>query len=244
MYKEFLETEHRPYRMPHRPWILTQVWRDILFMHWPVPEQFMRPFIPEALELDTYDGSAWLSIIHLRITNMRGRGLPLIPFMNSYLELNVRTYVVRDGIPGIYFFSLDANHLPTVAGAGIFTGLPYKLASMDYKKKKGKSCFSSRRRKTKEEFHVIYHPEDLLFEAEPGTLDHWLLERYCMYSFVGKSLFRGDIHHDKWKVRRGKADITSNTLAPFLPNSVFNQKPIIHFAKRRRFMFFPLKKVK
>ena len=93
MYKEFLEIDHRPYPLPSKPWMMTQVWRDLLFIHWPVASEVIKPHLPQELELDVYEGTAWLSFIPLRITNARARGLPLIPFFTSYMELNVRTYV-------------------------------------------------------------------------------------------------------------------------------------------------------
>ncbi|MBS4208260.1 DUF2071 domain-containing protein [Bacillus sp. FJAT-50079] len=240
MYKEFLELDHRPFPLPSKPWIMTQVWRDMLFMHWPVDAAFVRNRIPEDLELDLFNDQAWISVIPFRATNTRGRFLPLIPFMTAYLELNIRTYVVYQGVPGIYFFRIDANHLPTVVGARAYTGIPYCMADMTFLCENNKYFFSSLNKKERREVKLAYQGEDVLYEVEPGTLDHWLLERYCMYSIKGKHVYRGDIHHDKWKVTNGQVEvITGKGISLFSKT-----KPIVHFSRRRRAFTYPLEKVK
>src|SRR3712207_2215339 len=103
-------TEHRPYPVPAGPWALSMSWHDLLFMHWPVPEGALRPWIPSPLSLDTFDGSAWLGITPFRMSGARPRFLPSIPPLSNFPELNVRTYVTAGGRPGIWFFSLDAGN--------------------------------------------------------------------------------------------------------------------------------------
>ncbi|PLT35052.1 YqjF family protein [Bacillus sp. V5-8f] len=246
MYKELKQVDHRPFPLPKAPWIMTQVWRNLLFLHYPIQPEAVEKYIPDELMLDTFEGKAWISIIPLRITNMRVRGLPPLPFLHSYLELNVRTYVVRDGIPGIYFFSLDADHLLAVAGARIGTGLPYKQAKIRFKEERETFRLISERLKEGdllESLDVSYKPSETLYETEPGSVDHWLLERYCMYSFHGGHLLRGDIHHEKWKVRDAKVDILFNSMAPYLCSNCSDNPPIIHYSSRRRFFFYPLVKL-
>lgn len=246
MYKEFNEIDHRPLPLLLSPWMLTQVWNDLLFMHYPVSAESVSQFVPSALELDTFENKAWISIIPLRITNMRLRGIPPIPFMHSYLELNVRTYVIHQGIPGIYFFSLDADHLLVVAGARRATGLPYNPAKMFYEKTGETFRFKSeliQSHSISGKLDVAYQPGQILYEPIPGTLDHWLLERYSMYSFRGGNMLRGDIHHDKWKVTRAKAAILKQTMAPFLEEGTLSSQPLLHYSSRRRFFFYPLVKV-
>src|SRR4051794_23584100 len=109
MHKEFQQLAHRPYPLPNSPWIITQVWNDLLFMHWPIEIDQIKTLIPDRLEIDSFKGSAWISIIPLLVTGMSAKWLPPIPFLNSYIELNVRTYVRYEGVPGIYFFRLHAN---------------------------------------------------------------------------------------------------------------------------------------
>ncbi|MBM7694645.1 uncharacterized protein YqjF (DUF2071 family) [Peribacillus deserti] len=246
MYKEFKQIDHRPYPLPPSTWLMKQEWNDLLFLHWPVPVEILREKVPKRLDLDLFEGTAWITITPFKVTGMRFHGLPPIPFMNAYLELNVRTYVRFNGIPGIYFFSLDANHLPSVLGAKTFFALPYKLARMSYKKKNGVITFTANRTPAgeKEEiFKASYEPEGELFSAVPGTLDYWLMERYCLFTYRGSQFYRGDIHHDQWKMTLAKTDIEANTMPSILPDSCYNGKPFIHYSPFRRVFFFPLKKV-
>src|SRR5688500_17381600 len=116
--------EHRPYPLPSRPWIMTMTWHDLLFAHWRVDGDTLRALVPSALPLDLFDGEAWLAIVPFRMTQVSGRGLPDLPFVSAFCELNVRTYVVVDGKPGVFFFSLDAASAIAVWGARTFFHLP------------------------------------------------------------------------------------------------------------------------
>src|SRR5690348_14257143 len=116
---------HRPWPVPSGPWIMVQTWNGLLFAHWPVPPQVLRPLVPRELPLDTFQGSCWLGITPFQITGVRARGLPPIPGLSRFPELNVPTYVGLDDKPGVFFFSLDAANLPAVCGARVFYHLPY-----------------------------------------------------------------------------------------------------------------------
>lgn len=216
-------------------------------MHYPMAPNVLRNYVPRELELDVYQNKAWMTIIPFRVTKMKGRGFPSLPLLNAYLELNVRTYVTYKGIPGIYFFSLDANHPLFVIGAKISVGLPYKHAQMKFQQLNNGFQFKSERHLDKsisEKIDLTYKPGDVLFETLPGSLDHWLLERYCMYSFQGKKLLRGDIHHDKWKVSKAKVTTLINTMASFLPVDNIAEIPsLLHYSNRRRVFVYPPKKV-
>ncbi|WP_409301063.1 YqjF family protein [Peribacillus sp. SCS-155] len=243
MHKEFKQLNHRPFPLPKSPWILTQVWNDLLFMHWPVKVEDIRKLVPDSLEIDTFKGEAWVSIIPFYVTGMRARYLPPIPMLNQYTELNVRTYVRYQGIPGIYFFSLDADHPLAVLGAKLSTGLPYRQARMKYNKNNNQINFYSNRIKNNKMIDVNYYPESGPTNPLPGTLDNWLLERYCMYSFIGENMFRGDIHHDKWAVASVQASVSRNTMFELLEGNQ-NSPPLMHYCKQKQFFFFPLKKLK
>src|SRR5579884_1510430 len=121
---------HRPFPLPDEPWIMEQVWEDLLFLHWPVPMEVMRPLVPRQLQLDVREGTAWISITPLYIRGLRPRGIPALPVVSRFLELNLRTYVVFDGRPGVFFFSLDAANLSAVVGARFGYLLPYFHAKM------------------------------------------------------------------------------------------------------------------
>src|ERR671933_2800671 len=128
--KALNRTEHRLYPLPKGAWVLRMRWLDLLFMHWRVPETSLRPLIPPALKLDTFDGAAWLGITPFRMERTRPRFLPTVPWLSSFPELNVRTYVTAEGKPGIWFFSLDAGSRLAVEAARRLYRLPYFRARM------------------------------------------------------------------------------------------------------------------
>lgn len=120
--------------VPVGMWIMRQTWNDVLFAHWPVDVSILRAMVPPVLELDTYNGQAWVSLLPFMLTNLRARFLPALPGARAFPELNFRTYVTYKGKPGIYFFSLDADHRLAVLGARTFFHLPYFYADMKAEK--------------------------------------------------------------------------------------------------------------
>ena len=126
----FTATAHRPWPMPDEPWLMTQSWHDLLFAHWRVDADQLRRRVPAALPLDLFDGSAWVGIVPFHMTNVTPRGVPPLPFLSAFPELNVRTYVTRDDKPGVFFFSLDAANALAVTTARSILGLPYFQAEM------------------------------------------------------------------------------------------------------------------
>src|SRR4051812_7913481 len=100
---------HRPWPLPDRPWVMTQTWHDLLFAHWPMKASDLRPKVPAAFELDLFDGAAWVAVVPFHMTNVAPRGVPALPWLSDFPELNVRTYVRVGNRSGIYFFSLDAD---------------------------------------------------------------------------------------------------------------------------------------
>lgn len=237
-----INTSHRPFPLPKVPWILQQTWDDVLFLHWPVSEAILRDHIPAQLDLDRYEGTAWVSLVLFEVNGMRPRALPPIPFVHSFLELNVRTYVTYKGKPGIYFFSLDANSRLAVRMARIGYSLPYHLAKIELKRKTGKIEFSSSRihkNKPKESLQTIYRPTAEGYFAKKGTLDYWLTERYCLWTQKGRRLFRTDILHEKWKLQKAEVEIQKNSMAHFLPASSLSSDPVIHYSPSKRVLFWP-----
>jgi len=109
-------------------------WHDLLFMHWPVPPAVLRPLIPPALALETFDGAAWLGVTPFRMAGTRPRLVPPLPWLSAFPELNVRTYVTAEGKPGVWFFSLDAANPLAVRGARALFHLPYYDAAMEVEK--------------------------------------------------------------------------------------------------------------
>src|ERR687897_7378 len=123
-------TEHRPYPVPSGPWVLRMSWRDLLFMHWPVEVEELRPLVPPALSIDTFERSAWLGVVPFDMSGVRPRFLPAVPGLSHFPEINLRTYVTAEGRPGIWFFSLDAHSRLAVRLARVTFRLPYFDAEM------------------------------------------------------------------------------------------------------------------
>lgn len=121
---------------------MKQIWHDLLFAHWPLPPAVMRPLIPEQLSLDRFDGYCWVGVVPFHMSGIRRRGLPALPGLSRFPELNVRTYVIYGGKPGVYFFSLDAANLPAVRAARTFYHLPYFHAAMDFEDRDGNIHYS------------------------------------------------------------------------------------------------------
>ncbi|SEI14233.1 hypothetical protein SAMN05192559_1203 [Halobacillus karajensis] len=246
MYKDIIKsTQHREYSLPDGPWLMTQKWNHLLFMHFPVSKEVIKDHIPRDLELDTYEGTAWITIIPFKVSDMRLRKMPPVPYLNSYLELNVRTYVRRNGLPGIYFFSLDADKILAVLGARLAT-LPYYYSKMKMKEEKENTFHYTSMRKGEPEaiFKGSYGPISEAYFPEKGSLAYWLLERYYLWSYKKGALFRGGIHHKQWKIHDAEVAIENQNLSSFLPDHFFNKRPLLHYAFSRRVLFWPIKKIK
>jgi len=152
-------------------WIWAQYWRDVLFLHWRVPKELLRPHVPQALEIETFDGDAWASVVLFRL-KVRPRGLPYVPFVSELIEVNLRTYVSYRGVPGVNFLSVHADNRLAIAAGKLFTPMPYRRAKMAYRP----SEFTS---------HVIRTQFEIrgeAREADRGSLNEFLLERYRLYA--------------------------------------------------------------
>lgn len=227
-------TSHRPWPVPPQPWIMAMEWHDLLFMHWPVAPAQLRAFVPPHLTLETWAGAAWLGVVPFRMAGVRPRWLPAVPWFSAFPELNLRTYVVADGKPGVWFFSLDAGNPVAVELARLAFHLPYFAARMTAAR--GSAIgYTSRRthhHAPPAAFQARYAPTGPVAYAAAGTLDHWLTERYCLYAADQRGhVWRGDIHHAPWPLQPARAATDLNTLAvPF--GIALTGPPLLHFARR------------
>src|SRR5687768_66502 len=203
------ETAHRPWRMPAEPWVMTQTWNDLLFAHWRADAEVLRAKVPKAFELDLFDGEAWLGIVPFRMTNVSARGIPALPWISAFPELNVRTYVTAGGKPGVYFFSLDAANALAVTTARTVLNLPYYAAEMTVSAEGEDVRYDSRRPEDPAtRFQATYAPIEPPRAPEPGTLEHFLTERYCLYNVDHvQRAYRLEIHHPAWPLQVAKAAI-------------------------------------
>jgi uncharacterized protein len=218
---------------------MKQTWHDLLFAHWPLPPAEVQARVPEELPLDTYDGHAWVGVIPFWMSGVRGRGIPPLPGLSRFPELNVRTYVTYKGKPGVYFFSLDAANQPAVWAARRFFHLPYFFASMSAREDAGVIHYRSQRKRVAAEFRGSYHPIASVRRSEKNSLEYFLTERYCLYTVHDQNVYRCEIHHLPWPLQDAQATLEVNTMAAaagiYLPERV----PLLHFAKRLDVLVWP-----
>ncbi len=219
---------------------MTMSWADLLFAHWTVPEEKLRERLPPTLELDTFDGRAYLGVVPFRMEAVGPRGLGWLPSRlpspRAFPELNVRTYVRVGGKPGVFFFSLDATSRLAVWGARTFFHLPYMSAEIRVSRDHGSIRYESRRRDPRGgegDFLGSYRPEGGAYLAEPGSLEHWLTERYCLYAVDARGrVRRAEVHHVQWPLHRATAEIEVNTVAEAQGFKLVGPAEHLHFVDR------------
>lgn len=216
---------------------MAQSWHDLLFMHWRVPPEALWPLIPASLQLDTYEGQCWLGIVPFRMTGVRLRVMPALPGLSAFPELNVRTYVIAEGKPGVWFFSLDAGNPIAVAVARAWFHLPYFRARISLEERDGWIDYHivrTPRRAAPAVLRVRYRPAGQVFFAKPETLEHWFTERYCLYAADSRGrIFRGDICHPPWPLQPTEAEISENSMASAVGIELPRETPLLHFARRQ-----------
>jgi uncharacterized protein len=221
---------------------MAQTWDDLLFAHWRAPADALRALLPAGLDLDLYEDEAWIAVTPFRVTGLRARGLPPLPFVSSFLELNTRTYVTRDDKPGIWFFSLDASSELAVLAARYGYKLPYYRAEMDAEWRGGELDHGCRRRDSKgqpAEFQARYRPDGDVLDPDPRSLAYFLTERYCLYTVDDGRLKRGEIHHPPWPLQPATAEIAENTMPP--PGvDLADEDRLLHFSARQDVLIWPL----
>jgi uncharacterized protein YqjF (DUF2071 family) len=227
-------TEHRPWPVPSRPWIMTQTWHNILFAHWPCPPELLRPLLPEELSLDTFDGQAWVGIVTFRMTGIRLRGFPLIPIIERFPEINVRTYVSLNNRPGVCFLSLDADNPVATAIAKPWFRLAYRNARIDFEMDGDMIKFKSVRTERgapEAGFAATYRPVSDAHTFAVGTLENWLTERYCYYAPDRYGdLYCGEVHHAQWPLQQAEVNIAANSMALSHGIHLPDSEPLLHYA--------------
>ena len=234
--REILEQiAHRPWPMPPGPWLMTQTWNDLLFAHWPVSAAAIRARVPASVEIDRFDGTAWLGIVPFHMTNVTPRFVPALPWVSAFPELNVRTYVTVGGKPGVFFFSLDAGNPLAVGTARALLNLPYFSAAMSVDVRDGLVTYTSRRPSTPAaEFAARYRGLGDRNPPPRGTLEYFLTERYCLYAVDhARRGYRLEIHHPPWALESGEAEIALNTMADAAGVRLPSTAPLLHFSKRQ-----------
>ena len=221
---------------------MAQIWHDLLFAHWPMARDILRALVPAQLSLDTFEGSCWVGVVPFHMSGIHGHGVPPLPGLSRFPELNVRTYVSLNGKPGVYFFSLDAANLPAVWAARKFYHLPYFHAKMLTQADGEFINYESHRFRSNAEFRGRYRPTGPVTIRAKGSLEHWLTERYCLYTEAGGRTYRGEIHHQPWPLQDAEAEIELNTVATAAGFLLPPVKPLLHFARKLEVLIWPLRR--
>jgi uncharacterized protein YqjF (DUF2071 family) len=216
---------------------MKQTWHELLFAHWRCDPRVLAPLVPAPLELDRFDGDAWVGVVPFRMSNVSPRGVPPVPGVSAFPELNVRTYVRAGGMPGVYFFSLDAASRLAVAAARALFGLPYFHASMRLEYAGDTVRYRSRRRvragSPPAELVASYRPVGAVAYARPGTLEWFLTARYCLHTVDHRARVHSvDIHHAPWPLQRAAAEFETNSMAAAVGIALPPEAPLLHFSQR------------
>jgi uncharacterized protein YqjF (DUF2071 family) len=230
------ETDHRPWPVPRRPWIGRQTWRDLLFAHYRVPTSALRDHVPTVLKLQQENGMSWIGVVPFRMTGVMLRGLPDLPGLSAFSEVNVRVYVEHAGKPGVWFLSLDATNPIAVWTAKRFFNLPYRRARIVIESLAGiQYDYSSEliAAPTTGRFRARYGPTSAIYRATPGSLDHLLTERYCLYALApSRRLYCTEVHHAPWPLQRATAEVDATDLLASHGIELNGPPEILHFASQ------------
>ena len=223
--------------MPPRrrgPWLLAMRWHDLLFAHWPLDPTQVAPHLPPALELDTWDGAAWVGLVPFTMSGVRLRPLPPLPGSHAFDEVNVRTYVRAGGRAGVWFFSLDAASRSAVEAARLSLGLPYLHADFAVRAEGDGVDYRARRidgRAPAGALAMRYRPIGPA-QTHADAFTAWLTARFSMFSRRAGTLLRTDIVHEPWPLAPAAADIDVETLVAADGLARPDSPPILHFARR------------
>jgi uncharacterized protein len=236
-----LVVRERPEGQP----IMHQNWGKLLFMHWRMEEDLLRPLIPESLEIDSFDGSAWMAIAPFTMWDIRALPpfLPPVPGFRSMHELNVRTYVRLDHMPGVWFFSLHANNAAAVLAARRFFFLPYYKAEIDLEQQGQTINYSlTRTDLPPSDFSASWKIGERLRYATAGSLEFFLTERYCLYSEYKNRLYRARIHHQPWPLQKATLLSFSSTMIESHGLPTPDAEPLLHYAEELSVDIWPLER--
>lgn len=190
------EVSHRPFEIPKGKWIYYQEWNRALFIHWAVPFEQLRKCVPSNLNLDTFDGNCYISLVAFTMEKIRPKFLPAVGIISNFDEINIRTYIDNNGKKGVYFLNIEAGKTISAFIAKAISGLPYEKAKINRTEKSYYSTNFKKGFKLNSEFEV----KEIM--SKKTELDKWLTERYCLYLNQENELYRYDIHHKEWAIKK------------------------------------------
>ena len=239
-----ISSNHVPFPIPDRPYALSQEWRNLTFMHWEVEPIKLEPHIPDGLELDLFEGKAYFGTIPFQMKNVRPRFLPAVPGISTFPEFNIRTYVKKNGIPGVLFLTLDAQSRITCWHAPRAYGLPYRYAKCKLKRKDEIFIWKSKRVSD----GAILDGECKLvgeeMQATNNSLEYFLFERYSLYTELNGKLHMAYTLHEPWKFYAGEISLVNNSLTESYDLGIDVMKPDhVHASYGVRVLTWPIQEV-
>lgn len=235
----------------NRSHVMNMTWARLCFLHWRVPVETLRPLIPASLEIDTFEGDAWVGVVPFEMQDVRFRFSPPIPTAHRFPELNLRTYVRHGNRTGVWFFSLDASSRLSVAGARATFSLPYMNARMQILEPETPDAwtdFASERTHRNEppaRFQGRYRPSGPKFLTKPDTLESFLTERYSLFAQAGfgvpkrlvggalrSSLLCGEIEHEPWPLQPAEVELEHCDMFRLIGlDGPPHNEPLAHYAE-------------
>jgi uncharacterized protein YqjF (DUF2071 family) len=237
-----LNQRQRPGGLP----LMRQNWGKLLFLHWAISAELLRPLIPPRLTIDTFEGRAWIGVVPFTMWDVRMYFAPAMPRVSAFHELNVRTYVHLDGVPGVWFMSLDANSALAVWGARRFYHLPYFNARMNLQKQNQTIIYDSHRTHVdapSADFQATWTFDESLPVSESDSLTFFLTERYCLYAAHRDKMYRCRIYHQTWALRRAELSSYQSTMIESHGLPTPHGEPLLHYADALKVDIYPLVRV-
>lgn len=219
---------HRAWPLPDRKWSYYQEWNNALFLHWKVPAELVRQFLPGELILDTFNGEAWISLVAFTMEKIRPKNLPAFSPISNFHEINLRTYILHNNKPGVYFLNIEAEKSLSALISRTLSGLPYQKARMKRMKLEDHETYTSNFKQKGFALAAAYRFSDT--PAPKSELDLWLTERYCLYLKRGAKSYVYEIHHLPWELQ--EVEITQLVTNYRLGEMDLNRPPdLVHYSK-------------
>ncbi|AWW30750.1 DUF2071 domain-containing protein [Echinicola strongylocentroti] len=222
--KELLQIKnHRPWTLPQGGWKYYQEWNDAIFLHWQVEEQELRKWVPDTLEIDLFEGKAWVSVVAFDMERIRPKVLPAFSPISNFHEINIRTYVNYKGKQGVYFLSIEGSKRLSCQMAKSLSALPYRYSVM--KRKQG--MYRSTNDPLEDRLHLDF--EIGASVKQKSQLEWWLMERYALFQDSPGAINAYEIHHAPWPAK--KVTLTSIELNYPRFSELFSGRPdLCHYS--------------
>lgn len=214
---------HRPWPMPPGTWKFYQEWNRVVFLHWRVPLDELKKLVPSQLEIDTFGGQAWISLVAFTMEKIRPRYIPPFPPISNFHEINIRTYVKYNNKAGVYFLSIEGGKRFSCFLARQISGLPYRYSKIN----RSKNDYISKNNIYKDELLIQYSAGKKI--QQPSATDKWLTERYALFDDADKKIVTYELHHMPWEIHELSIEKAAISY-PRFGNLIHNAPDVAHYS--------------